>query len=584
MSFRLRLFLAMSIAALVPLLAFAWGVRSEMERRLVAQSEGRAADLSLRIRDDLQRQTAWIGVRLASLATAFEHDPRLRQALRGDTSERPYLLDAAEKAMRLAGLAMLQIQDPTGRILSSGHFRNEFDRSDPELPRRLAQAPDGTALVRARTAAGPLLVLARVDSFDAAAQRFTLVGGIAMEESFLQDLERSEAIQVSLLDPSGTSLLQESETDSLAPVRLVTQLSFPLVTADHGAAATDRGGAALESARIVLTQSLDALIAAKRSLDLWFAIVAGSTLLLALVVATFLAARIGRPLTELAEKTSLLDLRRLDVDFHSDRGDEIGALSRLLQSMTERLRTSARTLRAVERRAAVGDLARQVNHDIKNGLVPIRNVLLHLSRVAEQQPQDLAGVFGERRATLDSGIEYLETLAANYARLTAPSHSQVCDLNAAVGDVSRDLGGPDVEVQLQLEAHLPPVRCDPVALRRILENLLSNAVDSFEGGHGTVTVTTAAMPQAVRVTVADTGRGMSASEVELAFHDFHTTKEHGTGLGLSIVRRLVRDAGGQLHVESVPGKGSSFHVDLPTAAAEGSTEASPAHPLPGETP
>ena len=86
--------------------------------------------------------------------------------------------------------------------------------------------------------------------------------------------------------------------------------------------------------------------------------------------------------------------------------------------MTARLRTSAARLRDAERRAAMGDLARQVNHDIKNGLVPIRNVLRHLDEVARHEPEPLAAMFAERRGTLESSVSYLETLARNYARLS----------------------------------------------------------------------------------------------------------------------------------------------------------------------
>ena len=69
----------------------------------------------------------------------------------------------------------------------------------------------------------------------------------------------------------------------------------------------------------------------------------------------------------------------------------------------------------------------------------------------------------------------------------------------------------------------------------------------------------------VAVTVADTGRGMSREELDRAFDDFHTTKPDGTGLGLSVVRRLVADVGGTLRVETAPGSGTRFFVELPTA-------------------
>jgi two-component system NtrC family sensor kinase len=102
-------------------------------------------------------------------------------------------------------------------------------------------------------------------------------------------------------------------------------------------------------------------------------------------------------------------------------------------------------------------------------------------------------------------------------------------------------------------------------LRRILENLVGNAVDSLDGKNGTVTVSTAetAPGGAVRVTVADTGRGMTREELDRAFDDFFTTKPGGTGLGLSIVRRLVLDLGGALRIDTEPGAGTRAVVELP---------------------
>jgi signal transduction histidine kinase len=213
-----------------------------------------------------------------------------------------------------------------------------------------------------------------------------------------------------------------------------------------------------------------------------------------------------------------------------------------------------------------------VNHDVKNGLVPVRNVLRHLGQVARDEPERLAAVFAERRATLDSSVTYLETLAANYARLTPPASSGACDLNAVVRDVARDAGAPhDARVRLRLADPLPRARGDPVALRRILENLLANALDSLDGAGGMVTLGTEPgdAAGAVRVTVADTGAGMTREQLERAFEDFYTTKERGSGLGLSIVRRLVVDVHGALRVESSPGAGTCVTVELPTEAGAG---------------
>ena len=124
-------------------------------------------------------------------------------------------------------------------------------------------------------------------------------------------------------------------------------------------------------------------------------------------------------------------------------------------------------------------------------------------------------------------------------------------------------GHEHVDFSMDL-SDVPRVVGDPVALRRILENLTANAVDSLQSKPGRITVTTELVERnIIRTTVADTGRGMSTEEAKRIFEDFYTTKERGTGLGLSIVRRLVMDLHGTIAVESAPGRGTRMIVDIP---------------------
>src|SRR5438094_7632191 len=161
MTFRARLLLGFGAVVLVPLTVFGLRIRAVLANRLTAEYQQRVAALVSVIRADLDRQSAGIALRLAALRDAIPRDNRFRKALGG---ERTYLLDYAGDAMQLAGLSLLQIQDESGRIVSSGHFRNEYDRPDPALPPLPRTAPAGTALVQARTAEAPFLALARVDS------------------------------------------------------------------------------------------------------------------------------------------------------------------------------------------------------------------------------------------------------------------------------------------------------------------------------------------------------------------------------------------------------------------------------------
>src|SRR5713101_6832324 len=292
MTFRARLLFGFGAVVLVPLTVFGLRIRAVMANRLTAEYQQRVAALVSVIHADLDQRSAGIALRLAALRDAIPRDNRFRTALQG--GERTYLLDYAGDAMQLAGLSLLQIQDDTGRIVSSGHFRNEYDRSDPALPRLLAAAPAGTALVEARGAEGPFLALARVDSLRLGGRRFTLVGGIAVDSSFLAHLTPDSELTVSVALPPDTSSGADPAT------QVVSAVTVPFVTSGDSAR--------LLPAHIVVSHSLASLIALR--------------------LASWLSTWISRPLTALAAKTGDVDMDRLDVAFDSDRSDEIGALSR----------------------------------------------------------------------------------------------------------------------------------------------------------------------------------------------------------------------------------------------------------------
>ncbi len=620
MTFRARLLVAFLVAVLLPMVALALFIRDEMADRLTAQYERRVESLITVIEEDLAEERDAITASLAVIRASVVDDNRFRRAaVDRIQEERRYLLDYAGGSMRLTGLSMLQIQDEAGRVISSGHFRNEYDRLEPELPELLSAIPDGTALVRARAPDAPFLALARVDSFQMAGRRFTIAAGIEVGRRFLDRLARGEEMTVALVYPggvlsSGTGGLtpdadasrantEDPRTGSAAPRtvtdalresaaadEIVRELEVPFIDSERGATA---------EARFRVTHTLAGLHDLRSGIDRWFLAAVAAAAVLAVLLVSWLSSRISRPLVDLADKTSRIDLDRLDIDFETGRTDEIGALSRLLGAMTERLRASAVRIKDAERRATVGELARQVNHDIKNGLTPIRNVFRHLIELLRDEPGRLPEVFRERQSTLDSSISYLENLASNYARLYPKSERRPCDVNEIARRVVADLRGPEnVDLRMELGDGIN-VLCDPVSLRRILENLVVNGIEALESRPGSVTVTTACVSagsggervsgesggehvyeesvgarvsegngeERVRITVADTGIGMGEGQRARIFDDFYTTKENGTGLGLSIVRRLVMDIGGTIRVESEEGKGSRFIIELPGARA-----------------
>jgi HAMP domain-containing protein len=386
MTFRTRMLLVFAPLMVLPVALFAFGIRRTVERRLTDQYEAGVAATVLVVEEDLAGENAWIGSRLDALAADLADDNRFRAAvLSRSGDDRSWLLDRAGEAMRLAGLSVLQIQDDQGRILSSGHFRNDYDRLDPALPAAIVGAPGGFALAEFRTPDGSRLALARTIRLRLGVESVAIVGGVEVDPAFLRRLGRGGDPAVRLEYPDGAIAGDSRRTGAVAPPTpgngagdaVTRALAIPYV-----------GGGAIEpgEARFVVRQSLEPLNALRRSIDAWF--IGGVVLMaiLALVLATWASARVSRPLAELARRTARLDLDALDVDFSTRRTDEIGKLSRLLGAMTDRMRGSVARLRDAERRATVGDLARQVNHDVRNGLTPIRNVVRHLSEVAKESP------------------------------------------------------------------------------------------------------------------------------------------------------------------------------------------------------
>jgi len=497
MKFRTRLLIAFGVVVLIPLLVFGLGIRREMAKRVTEEYERRVIALVGVINGDIAREDDRIRARLAALKSSLMDDYRFRGVVvRGE--DRSYALDYAGNAMRVAGLDFLQIQDDEGRIVSSGHFRNEFDRLGPALP------GNGPVLVRAAAAEGPFLALVSSDTLRIGSKRFRLMGGIAVDSQFLSRLARDPELGVGLSLPHDTANADSGKLVVSPP------LTLPYVDAVDGPGR-------VEQARIVVTRSSALLTALQQDVNFWFAAAVLVAALAALLLGGWLSTRISEPV-------------------EARIGD-------------------------MERRIAIGDLARQVNHDVKNGLAPLRNVFRHLTQVARDKPGELPQVFTERQRTVESSINYLETLAANYAKLSPQSERKATDVNVVVRE---SIGGSSA-VKARLADGLPPVSADALVLRRIIENLVSNAVDSLDGKNGAVTVTTEKGKGIVRIAVSDTGKGMTKAELDRAFDDFHTTKPGGTGLGLSIVRRLVLDSNGVLKVETEPGEGSKFIVEIPSS-------------------
>ena len=244
--------------------------------------------------------------------------------------------------------------------------------------------------------------------------------------------------------------------------------------------------------------------------------------------------------------------------------------------MTHQLVEQKQRIIQTERVAAWRELARRLAHELKNPLFPLQITIENLQRVRERSPEQFEDVFRESTATLLSELDNLKTIIgrfSEFSKMPAPQLESV-DVNEVARDVVRLFAAqfvtpdrPPIAARLDLADHLPNVDADPEQLRRALRNLVLNAMDAMPNG-GDLTIRTRAVNGHVAIEVADSGEGLTKEECERLFTPYYTTKRHGTGLGLAIVQSVVADHGGSIAVDSEPGKGANFRIELAAREVE----------------
>jgi signal transduction histidine kinase len=231
--------------------------------------------------------------------------------------------------------------------------------------------------------------------------------------------------------------------------------------------------------------------------------------------------------------------------------------------MTEHLRA---TLDALSRRsamAAVGEFAASLSHDVRNALTSIRVDVDRLSMRELNDPVATALVM--RVLNSISRLETSVTGALRVARGQSPLEELDLRLpiRAAADAVRGALAALPADLELLLPSDPLRIRGDEAALQQLFANVLFNAAQAMSSG-GRVSVAADSVAEDVLVVIADTGSGISASNLARMGRPFFSTKSDGTGLGLPIVRQIVAAHGGSMEIESREGEGTTVHVRLPS--------------------
>jgi signal transduction histidine kinase len=252
--------------------------------------------------------------------------------------------------------------------------------------------------------------------------------------------------------------------------------------------------------------------------------------------------------------------------------DELEKAARSLEEKSEELRHSYAELRLVQNElvtkkqlAAVGELAAAIAHEVRNPLAVIVNAVAGLRRsaVRDEDRTMLLGIVDEEAARLNR----LVTDLLRFARPVSVKRSPVSLLELANRSRSSAmLDGHQIVVNMDDDAELNTVWVDPSLFRLVFDNLVENACQAMKSG-GTVQIAVhrgqLRGEPAVRIEIADSGQGMEQGVRERALDPFFTTRPSGTGLGLPIVHRIIEAHGGEIHLESEEGQGTTVTLLLP---------------------
>ena len=302
------------------------------------------------------------------------------------------------------------------------------------------------------------------------------------------------------------------------------------------------------------------------------------SLVTVMAVGAFLARRLSAPLRSLREGTRRVAHGDLSRPVPAAGGSEMTHVIDAFNGMMSDLSDSRERLVKAEKEAAWRDMARQVAHEVKNPLTPMRLAAEHLRRAHQDRHKDFDSILHRSVAVIIRQTETLRRIVTDFrdfARLPVQRRDPV-DVGALVHDVMslyREV--PNVEVTLDVDDEVPAVLADPDELRRVFVNVAGNSVEALDGRKGTLAARVTTDGEFVVSTLVDDGPGVPDDILPRLFEPSFSTKTGGTGLGLAICKRAIEDLGGTIELESARGEGTKVTIRIPRAPTEGATRPPP---------
>lgn len=289
-------------------------------------------------------------------------------------------------------------------------------------------------------------------------------------------------------------------------------------------------------------------------------------LVIGLIVAWFVATRVSKPLVMLRERFAETSLGQDNALIVYNRNDEIGQLVKQYNQMVKALDESARILAQREKEGAWREMAKQVAHEIKNPLTPMKLSIQHLQRAFAEGSDRVEELFKKTSTLLIEQIESLSKMASEFSSFAKMpeeffTETSVSDLLKSTIELFSQDEMLNITADIQENVS---VWADPDQLKRVFQNILKNAKQAaHDGQEAKINVQLRTEDKMVVIQISDQGKGVPEEIRSKIFEPNFSTKTSGMGLGLAICKKIIETAKGEITFESRIGKGTTFTIRLP---------------------
>ena len=599
MTFRRKLLTVFALTVFLSVAAVALLVQLIIRNAFEKAENDRTAALVTQIQREFSHRGEDVERRVERIAFA-EPVTRMAAVLNANPSQAGEYFDIARSLAENYQLDFLEFLDSRGAIISSAQWPAKFGYPDATFD---AASPSTAAFLKLEELQDSTsLGLFAVRTIRVGDHPVYVIGGRKLDRSFLSALELPAEMRALLYQNRGDTfspdLLIDPQSATPDPIHPAAKFA-PLIdavrrynqeitgvvswTSDqadeevfHAIPLRGAGNDHPLLAILLVGTSRRGYVELKRRIRDSALIVGGAGIVVAILLASWAAARVTRPVEDLAHAAQQVAAGHWNTSVEVHGRDEVAQLAQSFNRMTTELLTQKERLVQSERVAAWRELARRLAHELKNPLFPLQLTVENLVRARQQSPGQFEEVFREGSRTLLAEISNLKAIIGRFSEFSKMPQPQLqpVQVNELLRGVAQLFqaqlqtpGRTAITCKLELDDTLAPIAADPELLHRAISNLALNAMDAMLNG-GTLTLRSHRLDDHVVIEVADTGTGLTPEECDRIFTPYYTSKQHGTGLGLAIVQSVVSDHHGRISVRSQPDKGTTFVIELPPARAD----------------